>query len=258
MRLVIATLQQSGAAVRSALGDRGAFWLQAGGMLVNNGFWLLMWFLFFSRFQQVGGWGLTDVARLIGIVYLLFGLSSVFLGGYRDLAGVVLRGDLDALLTQPGPVLPRMLTRESLPSAWGDVLAGAVVLAASARLDGAGAALALLAVGVGALVWLSTAVIFSSLAFWLAGSRSLSRDLMDFTLMASTWPASIYSGWTRVLVFTLLPAGFIAITPAQLVRAPSLKVLSLALGSAVVFPLVASMVFGAGIARYRRDGGVTA
>ena len=60
-----ATMQQSGASVRSALADRSAFWLQAGGMVVNNGFWLVMWFLFFSSFRQVGGWGITDVARLI-------------------------------------------------------------------------------------------------------------------------------------------------------------------------------------------------
>ena len=250
-----ATLQQSSAAVRSALADRSAFWLQAGGMVVNNGFWLLMWFLFFSHFRQVGGWGITDVARLIGVVYLLFGLATVFLGGYRDLAGAILRGDIDALLTQPGPILPRMLARESHPSAWGDIAVGVVVLAASAQLTLAGAGLAVAAVLAGVVVWISTAVIFSCLAFWISGARSLSRDLMDFTLMVSTWPSSIYSGWTRVLVFTLLPAGFIAITPAQLVRAPSLGSAGLCLAAVVVFPLAAVTVFAAGLRRYQRLGG---
>jgi ABC-2 type transport system permease protein len=243
---------QSLGSVRGAFADRTAFWLQAAGMVVNNGFWLLLWFLFFTGFRQVGGWGLADVARLIGVVYLLFGISSVFMGGYRDLAGAILRGEIDPLLTQPGAVLPRLLARESIPSAWGDIVAGVIVLAFSARLDGAGAALAAAAVAIGAVVWLSTAVMFGSLAFWIAGSRTLARDLMDFTLMVSMYPSSIYSGWTKVLIFTLLPAGFIAVAPVEFVRRPSPAAFAIAAGAAVVFPLLAALVFGAGLRRYRR------
>ncbi|HEY2048015.1 MAG TPA: ABC-2 family transporter protein [Caulobacteraceae bacterium] len=252
MSVARATAFASLAAVRSALADRTAFWLQAGGMVVNNGFWLVLWFLFFTGFRQVGGWRLVDMARLIGVVYLLFGLSTVFLGGYRDLAAAILRGDIDSLLTQPGPVLPRLLSRESMPSAWGDIFAGLVVLTFSAKLSLAGAAGAAAAVAIGASVWLSTAVIFGSLAFWIADARSLARDLMDFTLMVSMYPASIYQGWTKILIFTVLPAGFIAVAPVELVRDPSAGALALAAGAGVVFPIVATVVFGAGLQRYRR------
>jgi ABC-2 type transport system permease protein len=247
-----AILFQSMAAVRAAFADPAAFWLQAGGMVVNNGFWLLLWFLFFTGFRQVGGWGLTDVARLIGVVYLLFGVSSVFLGGYRDLAGAILRGDIDPLLTQPCAVLPRLLARESIPSAWGDLLAGVAVLTFSARLDPAGLGLAALAVTVGAIVWLSTAVMFGCLAFWVAGSRTLSRDLMDFTLMVSMYPSSIYSGWTRILIFTVLPAGFIAVAPVDMVRSPSIRSFAVAAAATIGFPAVTCLIFGAGLTRYRR------
>ncbi len=243
---------QSLASVRAAFADRTAFWLQAAGMLANNGFWLLLWFLFFTSFRQVGGWGLADVARLFGVVYLLFGLSSVFFGGYRDLAGAILRGEIEPLLTQPGPILLRLLARESIPSAWGDILSGLIVLGFSARLDAAGAALVVLAVAIGAVVWLSTAVMFGCLAFWIAGSRTLARDLMDFTLMVAMYPPSIYSGWTKILIFTLLPAGFIAVAPVALVRTPNVQAFAVAAGAAVVFPILASLVFGAGLTRYRR------
>jgi ABC-2 type transport system permease protein len=203
-------------------------------------------------FRQVGGWGLSDFARLIGVVYLLFGVPSIFLGGYRDLAGAILRGDIEPLLTQPGLVLPRLLARESIPSAWGDILAALVVLTFSARLDGAGVALTAAAVAIVAVVWLSTAVIFASLAFWVPGSRSLARDLMDFTLMISMYPSSIYTGWTKILIFTLLPAGFIAIAPVAMARHPSLEAFGASAGAAVVFPALAALVFGAGLRRYRR------
>ena len=243
---------QSLTAVRASFADRTNFVLQMVGMAVNNGFWLLLWFLFFAGFGQVGGWRLGDVARMLGMIYTLFGTATVFFGGYRDMAGAILRGDIDALLTQPKPVLTRLLARESIPSAWGDLLTGLTILVFSARLDAGGAALALAAVAIGLAAWLSTCVIFASLAFWFSGARTLSRDLMDFTLMISTYPASIYSGWTKVLAFTVLPAGFVAMAPVGLVRNPSLEAAAIAIGGAAGYAALALAVFHLGLRRYRR------
>jgi len=243
---------QSLAAVRASFADRTNFVLQMVGMAVNNGFWLVLWFLFFAGFGQVGGWRLGDVARMLGIIYTLFGTATVFFGGYRDMAGAILRGDIDALLTQPKPVLTRLLARESIPSAWGDLATGLTILIFSSRLDAGGAALALAAVAIGLTAWLSTCVIFASLAFWFSGARTLSRDLMDFTLMISTYPASIYSGWTKVLAFTVLPAGFVAMAPVGLVRNPSLEAAAIAIGGAAGYAALALAVFHLGLRRYRR------
>ena len=243
---------QSLAAIRTSFADRTNFALQALGMAVNNGFWLVLWFLFFAGFKQVGGWGARDVALLLGIMYTLFGLATVFFGGYRDMAGAILRGEIDALLTQPKPVLTRLLARESIPSAWGDLSTGLIILMVGAGLDPARLGLALAAIAIGVAAWLSTGVIFASLAFWAAGARSLSRDLMDFTLMVSMYPGSIYSGWTKMLAFTVLPAGFVAIAPVALVREPSLAAAAIAVGGAAVYVVLALAIFHLGLSRYRR------
>jgi ABC-2 type transport system permease protein len=243
---------QSWAAIRTSLADRTNFVLQVAGMVVNNGFWWVLWALFFLGFREVGGWRLGDVARLLGMMYMLFGIATVFFGGYRDLAGAILRGDIDALLTQPKPILPRLLARESIPSAWGDLITGVLVLIFSARLDLAGAGLIVAAILIGLVAWLSTCVMFASLAFWVAGARSLSRDLMDFTLMVSMYPASIYSGWTKIVAFTVLPAGFVAMAPVGLVRDPSWPALALAVGGAAAYAALALAAFHLGLRRYRR------
>ena len=251
MSLVATLWAQSWAAIRTSFSDRTNFALQVAGMSVNNGFWLALWFLFFAGFRAVGGWGLVDVARFLGIVYVLFGLATVFLGGYRDMANAILRGEPDALLTQPKPVLARLLARDSIPSAWGDLVTGLIVLTFSARLDLPGLALVIAAIAIGLVAWLATGVIFASLAFWFSGARTLSRELMDFTLLFATYPASIYSGWTRIVAFTIFPAGFVAIAPVTLVREPSLQAAAVAIGGAALYAALALVVFHAGLARYR-------
>jgi ABC-2 type transport system permease protein len=243
---------QALAAVRTTFADRTNFVLQTLGMAINNGFWLVLWFLFFAGFREVGGWRLGDVARLLGVVYTLVGVSGVFFGGYRDMAGAIARGEVDALLTQPKPVLPRLLAKDSIPSAWGDLVTGLAVLVFSAGLDAQGFVLSLAAIVIGLVAWLSTTVIFSSLAFWFAGARSLARDLMDFTVMVSTYPGSIYSGWAQVVAFTVLPAGFIAMAPVGLVRDPSPATATLAIGGSALLAATALALFHAGLARYRR------
>jgi ABC-2 type transport system permease protein len=243
---------QSLAAVRTSFADRTNFALQVLGMSVNNGFWLALWFLFFAGFREVGGWRLGDVARMLGVIYTLFGAATVFFGGYRDLGGVILRGEIDPLLTQPKPILPRLLARESIPSAWGDLLTGIAILIFSARLDLGTLSLSLAAIAIGMTAWLSTAVTFASMAFWFSGGRSLSRDLMDFTLMVSTYPASIYSGWVKIVAFTVLPAGFVAMAPVGLVRNPSWQALGLAVGGAAAYAVLALTVFHLGLRRYRQ------
>src|SRR5687767_6189110 len=98
------------------------------------------------------------------MMMLVFGTAGVLFGGYRDLAGALLRGDLDALLTQPKPLLPQLLARESSASAWGDIVAAVFVLAFA---DLTASDLLLLAFGLvaGLTVYLAAAISFACMAF---------------------------------------------------------------------------------------------
>lgn len=240
------------AAVRASFADRTNFILQSLSMVVNNGFMLALWFMFFAGFHSVGGWRLADMALLIGIIMSIVGVAGVAFGGYRDMAATILSGEIDALLTQPRSVLARLLARDSYPSAWGDLGTGIIILVAFAGLSWRD--LPWLAAGwvSGLIVYIAAAVSFASLAFWMSGARSLARDMTDFVILVSSYPGSIYSGASKLIAYTLLPAGFVVLTPVRLLRHPSPATLGIALGAAIAYAAIAAGIFQLGLRRYRR------
>ncbi|MFZ3007536.1 MAG: ABC-2 family transporter protein [Phenylobacterium sp.] len=243
---------QSAAAIRTSFADRGNFAIQVGGMIVNDIFFLTLWVLFFAGFRSIGGWTLSDMALLFGLTMSVVGISGVFFGGYRDLAATLLRGELDALLTQPKGLIPRLLARESIATAWGDLAGAVFVLSVFAKLEWADLPFLLLAIAAGTTVYVSASISFASLAFWAAGARSFARELTDFMLLFSSYPGSIYQGAVKTIAFTLLPAGFVVLAPMGMVRNPGLQTLAVVLFGAVVYAAIAVVLFHLGVARYRR------
>jgi ABC-2 type transport system permease protein len=243
---------QISAAIRISFADRTNFMLQMTGMAANNGFFFVLWILFFAGFRSVGGWHFADVCLLLGIIMMVVGIAGVLVGGYRDLAAAILRGQADALLTQPTAVLPRLLAGESSAPAWGDLVTGSVFLATLAGLDATRLPVAILGLVLGLTVYVSASVTFASLAFWMAGARSFARDLTDFLIMLSSYPGSIYSGTTKLIAYTVLPAGFVVLAPVQLLRQPTLPHLAVAVLAAAVYAMIAITVFHIGLRRDQR------
>jgi ABC-2 type transport system permease protein len=239
-------------AIRTSFSDRTNFVLQSLGMVVNDGFFLVLWFMFFAGFRQVGGWGRNDVALLLGLIMCIVAVSGVFFGGYRDMAATILRGELDVLLTQPKSVLPRLIARESIPSAWGDLVVGLILLVTVAHVTLAQFPVALLAFISGAVVYISSSIVYASLAFWFSGARSFARDLTDFMLLFSSYPGSIYSGASKFIAYSILPAGFVVLIPVTFLRHPTPGTFAVLVGSALCYLAIALGLFHLGLARYRR------
>jgi ABC-2 type transport system permease protein len=240
------------AAIRTSLMDRTNFILNAAGMVVNDVFFLLLWYMFFAGFRRVGNWGLHDVALLLGLIMLVVAISGVFFGGYRDMAATILRGEIDALLTQPKYILPRLLARESIATAWGDLFMGVWLLATFANLSWRDIPLVALCLVAGTIIYVASAIVYASLAFWFAGARSFARDLTDFMLLFSSYPGSIYTGATKIVAYTILPAGFIVLAPVTFLRTPSVQTFAMIAVPALVYGALAFLIFNQGLRRYRQ------
>jgi ABC-2 type transport system permease protein len=236
--------------LKSSFALRGAFWLQAGFMLANNVLFFVFWWIFFERFEEVRGWRLPDVAALFGIVAAGFGAAVVFAGGMRDLSRTIVDGDLDAFLTQPKSALLHLTASRTFASGWGDLCSGFAFLLLSGLVDAKSLPLAGVAILCSATVFVASGIVIHSLAFWLGRIEPVARQMWDFLVTFSTYPPTLFSGALKLVLFTLLPAGFIGYLPAELVRDFGWGGLLAAVGGAAAYMLLAIAVFHAGLRRY--------
>ena len=141
----------------------------------------------------------------------------------RHLGRFIDEGELDTLLTQPKPVLLHALGMRSQPSGFGDIAVRRRLhrvvrpgLVADARRSSSPPIVA------SAIVFVASGIVFFSLAFWLGRVETLSRQLWDLLITFSLYPEPLFGGALRLVLFTVLPAGFVGYIPARVVHAPTL------------------------------------
>ena len=236
--------------LKAAVALRGAFWLQAIFMILNNLIFAGVWWIFYERFKSINGWRSGDTFLLMGIVALAYGVSVVFAGGARTLSLVITEGALDTYLTQPKWPLMQVVLSRSYASGWGDILSALVLLACSDRIGVSKIPAVFFCTACGAIVFTATAVVAHSIAFWAGPIDSLARQFTEFLITFSLYPEKLFGGWLRWLLFSAVPAGFVGFLPASLLseftwtRAGILAIASLG------YVALAVGVFARGLRRY--------
>jgi ABC-2 type transport system permease protein len=236
--------------LRAAMAQRGAFIMQVSLMALNNVIFFTFWIVLLGRVSTIRGYRLADVAALYGVVAAGVGLAVTVAGGLPLLARSIQDGDLDSLLAQPKPTLPYALGRRTVASGIGDVASGIVLITLSGIVRVRALPVVLLAVVASALVCVASGVLFHSLAFWLGRVETAARQMFESLVMFSLYPEPLFGGPMRLLLFTLIPAGFVGYLPARLVRAPSAVSVVELLVAAVVYCAAAWWVFQRGLRSY--------
>jgi ABC-2 type transport system permease protein len=236
--------------LNAVLALRGAFVMQAAFMMLNNVVFFVFWWVLLRRVPHLRGWQLSDVEVLFGITATSFGLVVAVTGGVRQLGQFIDEGQLDTLLTQPKPPLLYALGIRSRASGFGDVLSGMGFLAISGHLTLATLPLISLLVVAGSTTILACGIVFFSLPFWMARADTVSRQLWELLITFSLYPEPLFGGAIRLMLFTVLPAAFVAYLPVQIVRQPSVPMLAVSLAGSAAYLLLAVWVFGRGLRRY--------
>ncbi|WP_426448929.1 ABC transporter permease [Paenibacillus sp. S-38] len=239
-----------------AMEFRMSFLMTAGMMMVNNTVWILFWGLYFQRFPVVNGWTLQDVMMMWAVSAGGFGLSAVFFGNAYRLASLVAGGQLDVYLAQPKPVLLHLLVSRMSLSAIGDVLFALILYVMFGELSPLGILRFALALLIAMLIFLFFVVAVQSLAFYIGQAEGIGHQLFQAILAFSTYPTGIFSGWGRLLLFTVIPAGFISYLPIGLLREADLGFTLQALGVSLLLTIVGMGIFHLGLRRYTSGNGM--
>ena len=236
--------------IQSTVSLRESFLLQSFFMLLSNLVFFSFWWIYFSNFNSIKGWTLSDIACLYGIVNGAYGIFSVFLGGSRYLARMVFEGDLDMLIVKPKNLLLQIMGSKSVSSGWGDIVSSAVFLGFSGYITIMNLPLLVLFILTACIVIASFSIMMGSLAFWIGDSHALSKQLFEFLLTFSNYPKSIYVGAIKVFLLTVVPSGFIGFVPIETIKNHSLSGVFYILGFTIIYAYCASKIFHLGLRKY--------
>jgi len=173
----------------------------------------------FGQVDALAGWSVVEVAVLVGVGGLGFGLADAFIGQVDYATTHIKAGTFDQFLLRPlGPLLqlsaaefnfrrfgrlvqPLVVLVIALPRAGVEWSPGRLVLlplsiASSAAIFGA--------------VWVAT----SSLAFWTVDTQQFANAFTYGGNQLTRYPVDLLGGWLRRLATFVVPLAFAAYFPA--------------------------------------------
>ena len=236
--------------VKATLALRSAFVIQVVFMALNNLTFFVFWWALMGRVTTIRGWGLGDIQMLFGLVAASFGLTITIAGGVRHLGRFIEDGDLDTLLTRPRSVLVQAVGMRAHPSGFGDLISGLLFMAWSGQISWRTAPVVVVVIVSSALIFLACGVVFFSLAFWLGRIQTVATQAWELLVTFSLYPEPLFGGALRLVLFTVLPAGFVGYMPIRILHAPSLTNVAILLSVAVGYVCLAVWVFERGLGRY--------
>lgn len=114
--------------ILSAMEYRISFLMQIIFMVINDLFFLFIWYMFFQKFPVIRGMNFQDFIPLLSIFVCIFAFMHVFFNGWGKVAFNIANGGLDNYLLLPGNPLLRILTSSMDVSAIGDFFYGIGIL----------------------------------------------------------------------------------------------------------------------------------
>ena len=229
---------------------RGGFAMQVVAMFVNNCVWVVFWGLFFTRFPVLRGWDVRDVITVWALAAAGFGLAHAIYGNALQVANLIAQGQLDVWMLYPRALLPHLLLGRMSATAWGDALFGYVVYVALVRPDLVHLALFVALSLAAAALFVGFSVLSGSLGFFLGNSATLTEQWRMAMITLSTYPATLFGGTVKLLLYTLVPAAFVTYLPIVALRELSLAHATLAAAGSLGFLLLSAGVFYLGLRRY--------
>lgn len=236
--------------IASVMEYRVSFLVQCFGMLLNNSAFIFFWWILFSNVNSIGGYGFNDEMMLWAIISSSTGICFVLFGNVSQITRMILNGELDTYLLQPKDPLVNILCSKTVVSAWGDTLYGVILFFLIKGFDISGFLLFLLFCLTGALILAAVLVTFHALSFYSGNTEALAQLVTEFLISFSIYPEGIFTNGIKYVLYTIIPVVFMVYIPAKVLSEFSIVMLLEVLGAAVLWVVIAYIMFYRGLKRY--------
>lgn len=242
--------------LQSVMEYRVSFLSQMIGMMLNNFIYFAIWIIFFDRFKDVRGWGVSDMYVTFGILASAFGVVSVLFGNAFMLSDIIVKGRLDYYLSMPKPVLLHAVSSRMIASGMGDFFYGFLSYALSGYFSWDGLLRYVLAMLLAATVFAAFLILTQSLSFWFGMMSNFSNLVLNAMLTFGIYPITLFDNYAKIILFTIIPAALMGAIPAEFIRAFTWQSLSQLLIGAIGFLGLAIFVFRLGLRRYESGSAI--
>lgn len=227
------------------------------GMFINDFLWVAFWLIYFKKFPILNGWTVNDVLAMWSVITLSFGIQSGLFLNLMQLPQIITQGQLDYYLNLPRPVLPHLAMSKISYTNLGDMVFGLALFFLIDDISMKKFFIYLMVAVLGSLIYASFIILIGSLSFFIGNSDSISSNLLNALVHFSTYPTKIFTGWTRVLLFTLIPAGFLCEVPVELLKKFNWNSFILLMSVAMGLFGIAIKIFNIGLKRYESGNMLT-
>ncbi|HEY66323.1 MAG TPA: hypothetical protein G4O02_17370 [Caldilineae bacterium] len=244
-----------GAQIRSQMQYRISFLAELMGNLFITGLDFATLVILLTRFQEIGGWTLAEVAFLYGTSTISFSLAEILSGALDGFDRWVVRGEFDRVLIRPLGTIFQVMVGGFRLRRFGRLAQGtaAFILSLTWLHPSWGgvqwAFLVTILIG-GALFFLAIYLFTATASFWTPQTAEMGNILTNGGSFMTSYPMHIYDEWLRAIFTFLIPMAFINYYPAlYLLGKPD----PLGLPDWVPFlsPLIAIGVFGLSLKVWR-------
>ena len=195
---------------KSAMQYRASLLMQVIAQFVMTGGELLAVTVLLTRFKAVGHWGAAEILFFFGVMQSTFALTELFGRGITSFPWFVQRGEFDALILRPRPLLVQVMVSQLDPRRLGSFLVGVIaVLTAAAQLEIQWTllkGLLLAEVVLGSMLLLTGLfMIEATVSFFSVKSIEMVNVLTYGGRTACQYPVDVYPGVLRMLFTYVAP-----------------------------------------------------
>jgi ABC-2 type transport system permease protein len=255
-----------GAQIRSQLQYRVSFVLDLTGAFLISFIDFLAVLVIFHNVPQLDGWNVHEVALLYAVSSISFALTDLAIGHLDQFPQLVRDGNFDVLLVRPRSTLYQVISSDFALRRLGKAIQGLTVLVyalGSLHIDWTvgRAALLIVSVPAGSVIFASVWVVGACLAFWTTDGGEFTNAFTYGGTFMAQYPIDIYSAWLRRFLAYIVPLAFVCYFPALYVLGKPdplglPRILDFASPLvAIAAAAVAGTIWQGAVRRYRSAGG---